>query len=216
MESFFTKRLVPVTDLKDADDALPVAEALLAGGLNLIEVTFRNPCAEKSIRLIRSNLPEMYVGAGTLLKVDQISMAQNAGAHFGVAPGLNKSVFVAARNAAFPFIPGAMTPSEIETAMAEGHTLLKFFPAHIAGGREMIKALQGPYLHTGLRLIVLGGVLLEKMEAYLNLPLVAAVGGTWSVNQDLIAAKDWKTITARTREAVELVNRLKEAQEERP
>ena len=197
------KRIVPVVaGLQHVEDALPLAEALLAGGLDVMEITFRTAAAEPAVRTIAQNLPQMILGAGTLLTADQVQRAKDAGAQFGVAPGLNLEVVKTAQRIGLPFVPGVMTPSDIEMAINAGCKLLKFFPANLAGGAAMLKALTGPYGHTGVKFIVLGGVTPETMPEFLALPIVAAVGGSWVVDPGLIAKRDWCGITARTKEAL--------------
>ena len=136
-----------------------------------------------------------------MLTADQVQRAKDAGAQFGVAPGLNLDVVKTAQRIGMPFVPGVMTPSEIEMAINAGCKLLKFFPANLAGGAAMLKALTGPYAHTGVKFIVLGGVTPETMPEFLALPIVAAVGASWVV-AGLIAKRDWSGITARTKEAL--------------
>ena len=203
-ERILRRRVVPVVVIDESDNALPLAEALLAGGLDLIEITFRTAAAEQSIRNIARALPQMMVGAGTLLEPAQVQTARDAGAKFGVAPGLNEEVVRAARELGLTFLPGVMTPSEVERALALGCQLQKFFPAEVAGGAKMLKALAGPYAHTGLRLIPLGGIDAKNAPDYLALPIVAAIGGSWIAERKLIATKNWSEITRLAREAVDL------------
>lgn len=195
-------RVVPVVVLQSADDAIPLAEALLAGGLDVMEITFRTAAAAESISRIAAAFPEILLGAGTVLAPDQALHARDAGATFALAPGLNPDVVTAARDVGLVFSPGVMTPSEIERALALGCDLLKFFPAGTAGGVTMLKALAGPYAHTGVRFIPTGGVSAANMRDYLALPVVAAIGGSWMVDPKLIAARDWSAITRLTREAL--------------
>jgi 2-dehydro-3-deoxyphosphogluconate aldolase/(4S)-4-hydroxy-2-oxoglutarate aldolase len=199
------QRIVPVVVIHDADAAVPLAEALLAGGLNVIEITFRTPASEEAVSRIAHALPEMTVGAGTVLTPGQVDQARGAGAQFGVAPGLNGAVVAAARSADWPFMPGVMTPTEVEAALALGCTTLKFFPASLAGGVPMLQALAGPYAKAGVRFVILGGVTPANMAEYLKLPIVAAVGGSWIVEPRLLAARDWGEISRRAREALEIV-----------
>jgi 2-dehydro-3-deoxyphosphogluconate aldolase/(4S)-4-hydroxy-2-oxoglutarate aldolase len=206
MNRIFQKRVVPVVVIDRAEDAVPLAEALQQGGLDIVEVTLRTPAAEESIRSIRRTFPAMLVGAGTVLETDQVKRAVDAGAQFGVAPGLNPDVVNASRRAGLPFIPGAMTPSDVETALALGCKLQKFFPAEIAGGLNMLKALAGPYDHTGVKFIPLGGVSAATAPAYLALPIVAAIGGSWIAERKLIVAHKWSTITSLTAEVVKLAS----------
>jgi 2-dehydro-3-deoxyphosphogluconate aldolase/(4S)-4-hydroxy-2-oxoglutarate aldolase len=202
------KRIVPVVaGLQHVEDALPLAEALLAGGLDVLEITFRTAAAEPAVRAVAQKLPQMILGAGTLLTCEQVQRAKDAGAQFGVAPGLNLEVVKMAQRLSLPFVPGVMTPSEIETALHAGCKLLKFFPANIAGGLPMLKALAGPYGPAGVKFVVLGGVTPATMREYLDLPIVAAVGGSWIVDPALIAKRDWPAITARTKEALAIAER---------
>jgi 2-dehydro-3-deoxyphosphogluconate aldolase/(4S)-4-hydroxy-2-oxoglutarate aldolase len=204
MERISKVRVVPVVVIDRAEDAVPLAEALLAGGLNIMEITFRTPAAEPSIRNVRQAFPKMLVGAGTILDTDQLQYAVDAGALFGVAPGLNEAVVKKSYALNLPFVPGVMTPSDVEHGLALGCKLQKFFPAEVAGGVKMLKALAGPYAHTGIKFIPLGGVNASNARDYLTLPIVAAIGGSWMVERKLIAEKNWSAIRTLTAEAVQL------------
>jgi 2-dehydro-3-deoxyphosphogluconate aldolase/(4S)-4-hydroxy-2-oxoglutarate aldolase len=204
MERISKVRVVPVVVIDRAEDAIPLAEALLAGGLNVMEITFRTPAAEQSIRNVRKALPKMLVGAGTILDTDQLQHAIDAGAQFAVAPGLNEAVVKKSLALKLPFVPGVMTPSDVEHGLALGCKLQKFFPAEVAGGAKMLQALAGPYAHTGMKFIPLGGVNASNARAYLTLPIVAAIGGSWMVERKLVAEKNWSTIRTLTAEAVQL------------
>jgi 2-dehydro-3-deoxyphosphogluconate aldolase / (4S)-4-hydroxy-2-oxoglutarate aldolase len=205
LEEATKQRIVPVVVIHNEEDALPLAEALIAGGLNVIEITFRTPASEPAVRAIVRRFPDMIVGAGTLLDAGQVQRALDSGAGFGVAPGLNRRIVDEARRIGLPFMPGVMTPSEVETAIDEGCRVLKFFPANLAGGVPMLKALTGPYERTGVKFVALGGVTPANMREFLALPIVAAVGGSWIVDPQLIAAGDWGAITKRTVEALAIV-----------
>ncbi|MCX6879626.1 MAG: bifunctional 4-hydroxy-2-oxoglutarate aldolase/2-dehydro-3-deoxy-phosphogluconate aldolase [Verrucomicrobia bacterium] len=196
------KRIVPVVVLDDEEAAEPLAEALLAGGLDVMEITFRTAAAASAIRRIAAGFPEMLLGAGTLLEREQVLRAREAGAVFGLAPGLNPRVVEAATACGLYFAPGVMTPSEVERAMELGCMLLKFFPAEAAGGLGMLQALAGPYRHTGVKFIPTGGVTSGNLGEYLKLPMVAAIGGSWMVDKALVAAGRWDEITRLTREAL--------------
>ena len=202
MKKIFERRIVPIAVIERADDAVPVAEALMAGGLDIIEVTFRTADAEKAIQRIVKALPDMLVGAGTILSVDQVQRAVDAGAKFGVSPGLNDRVLTRTLEIGLPFIPGVLTPSEVERALERGLKLLKLFPAEQAGGLNYLKALAGPYEHTGVKFIPLGGINLTNASDYLALPIVGAIGGSWLVDKRVISARNWKEITVRAQEAV--------------
>ncbi|MES2923480.1 MAG: bifunctional 4-hydroxy-2-oxoglutarate aldolase/2-dehydro-3-deoxy-phosphogluconate aldolase [Verrucomicrobiota bacterium] len=203
IDRILSKRIVPVVVLDRVESAEPLAEALLAGGLDIMEITFRTAAAEASIERIAARYPEILLGAGTLLDKDQVRRAKNAGAVFGLAPGFNPEIVAAANDADLQFSPGVMTPSEVEGALTLGCKLLKFFPAEVAGGVAMLKALSGPYGHTGVRFIPTGGVSLGNLAAYLKLPVVAAIGGSWMVDKQLVNDGKWAEITRITREAID-------------
>jgi 2-dehydro-3-deoxyphosphogluconate aldolase / (4S)-4-hydroxy-2-oxoglutarate aldolase len=203
IERILAKRIVPVVVLDSAEHAEPLAEALLAGGLDIMEITFRTAAAEESIRRIAARFPEILLGAGTLLEKEQVVRARNAGAVFGLAPGLNPEIIAAAREVGLEFSPGVMTPSEVEQALSLGCKLLKFFPAEAAGGVNMLKALAGPYAHTGVKFTPTGGVTSGNLASYLKLPVVAAIGGSWMVEKALVNEGKWAEITRLTKEALE-------------
>ncbi len=203
IDRILAKRIVPVVVLDSADHAEPLAEALLAGGLDIMEITFRTAAAEESIRRIAAKFPEVLLGAGTLLEKDQVLRARNAGAVFGLAPGLNPEIIDTAREVGLEFSPGVMTPSEVEQALSLGCRLLKFFPAEAAGGVNMLKALAGPYAHTGVKFTPTGGITSGNLASYLKLPVVAAIGGSWMVDKALVNGGKWDEITRLTREALE-------------
>ena len=202
IDRILAKRIVPVVVLNRVESAEPLAEALLAGGLDIMEITFRTAAAEESIRRIAARFPEILLGAGTLLEADQVRRARDAGAIFGLAPGINPRTIATAKEIGLQFSPGVMTPSEVELALSLGCKLLKFFPAEVAGGVAMLKALAGPYGHTGVKFIPTGGVSSENLADYLKLPVVAAIGGSWMVDKQLINDCKWTEITRITREAL--------------
>jgi 2-dehydro-3-deoxyphosphogluconate aldolase/(4S)-4-hydroxy-2-oxoglutarate aldolase len=204
VQHLFEKRVVPVAVIDHAEDGVAVAEALMGAGLNVLEITFRTAAAEQTIREVRRAFPTMLVGAGTILDVDQLQRAINAGAQFGVAPGLNEAVVSKALASKLPFIPGVMTPSDVERGLALGCKLQKFFPAESAGGVKMLRALAGPYAHTGVKFIPLGGVNAANAREYLALPIVAAIGGSWMVERKLVAEKNWSTIRRLAEEIVQI------------
>jgi 2-dehydro-3-deoxyphosphogluconate aldolase/(4S)-4-hydroxy-2-oxoglutarate aldolase len=208
-------RIVPVVVLEQEESAEPLAETLLKAGLDVMEITFRTAAAAAALRRISARLPEMLLGAGTLLEPDQVSRAVDAGARFAVAPGLNEDVLAAARRAGIEMVPGVMTPSEVERALGLGCRTLKFFPAEQAGGVAMLRALGGPYGHTGVRFVPTGGVSPGNMLSYLELPFVVAVGGSWMVEKKLIAAKEWSQIEQLTRAAVTAARRPQANQDPR-
>ena len=207
IDRILAKRIVPVVVLDSVESAEPLAAALLAGGLDIMEVTFRTAAAEESIRRIAARFPEMLLGAGTLLEKDQVRRAKDAGAVFGLAPGLNPEIVGFAKEIGLQFSPGVMTPSDVELAISLGCKLLKFFPAEAAGGVAMLKSLAGPYGHTGVRFIPTGCVSAGNLSEYLKLPIVAAIGGSWMVDKQLVNEGRWSEITRITREALEATAR---------
>lgn len=196
-------RIVSVITIDRAEDAEPLTQALLDGGLNALEVTFRTPAAPEAVRRIKAAFGDkVHLGVGTLLTPDQVALAADCGASFGLAPGFNRAVVKAAHERGIGFIPGVMTPSEIEGAFELGCTVQKFFPADVAGGTKMLKTLSGPYGHLGIKFIPLGGVSAATLKDFLAAPGVAAVGGSWIADRNLIKAGDWAGITKLAKEAV--------------
>ncbi|MBZ5497389.1 MAG: bifunctional 4-hydroxy-2-oxoglutarate aldolase/2-dehydro-3-deoxy-phosphogluconate aldolase [Acidobacteriia bacterium] len=202
LERIARRHIVPVVVLDDEKLSEPLAETLLRAGLDVMEITFRTAAAVQCIRRIAERFPEMLLGAGTLLDADQVRRAAESGARFAVAPGLNPRVVESARQAGLEMVPGVMTPSEVENALSMSCRTLKFFPAEQAGGVAMLKALEGPYSHTGVRFIPTGGINMSNMQSYLERPSVVAIGGSWMVEKRLIAAGDWRRIEDLTVAAV--------------
>lgn len=203
IERITAARIVPVVKIDDPSDAIPLARALIEGGLPLAEITFRTPAAEGAIKAIAREFPQMLLGAGTLLSTEQIDRAKEAGAKFFVSPGFNETTALYCKNKGLPFIPGAVTPSEIERAISLGFDFLKFFPAQAAGGVKMIKALSAPYL--GVKFMPTGGINLENLNDYLSLPSVFACGGSFMVTSELLKEKRFDLITEVCRETVNLI-----------
>jgi 2-dehydro-3-deoxyphosphogluconate aldolase/(4S)-4-hydroxy-2-oxoglutarate aldolase len=201
--------VVPVIAIKAVEAALPLADALVDGGLPLVEITFRTPVAATVIAAIAARRPQVLVGAGTVLNEENVRAAKKAGARFAVAPGLNPAVVRCAADCGLPFVPGVCTPSEIEQAIGLGCRVVKFFPAEASGGVEMLKALTAPYAHTGVRFVPTGGASAANLASYLSLSSVAAVGGTWLARPDDLAAGRWDIIRDRCREAVAIVRRVR-------
>lgn len=197
--------IVPVIAIESVEAALPLADALLEGGLPLIEITFRTAAAGEVIRKLAQKRPELLVGAGTVLTAANLESARDNGAAFAVAPGLNGRIVEQAQRLGLPFVPGVATPTDLETAMALGCKLLKFFPAEALGGTAMLEALSAPYKHTGVRFVPTGGVSPANLVAYLKLDTVAAVGGTWLARKEDLAEGKWAEIRQRCRVALELV-----------
>jgi len=194
--------IIPVIVIEDSNDAEPLAEALLEGGLDVIEVTCRTAAAPAALARIIRAFPDMLVGAGTVVTREQALQCVDLGVSFGVAPGCNPNTVRLFQDNDVPFIPGVLSPSEIEKAFGLGCRLLKFFPAGAAGGPKMLRALVGPYAPLGVRFCPTGGVNVDNMNDYLALPQVFAVGGSWIASKRQIAEKQWSTIARQTREAL--------------
>ena len=199
--------VVPVVVLEDEKDALPLAEALIKGGLPVAEVTFRTAAAEGSIKAMCEAYPEMLVGAGTVLSVEQVDRALKAGARFIVTPGFNEEVvdYCIANN--IPVYPGTVTPSEVTKAVKRGLNICKFFPAEQYGGVSTIKALSAPF--TTVKFMPTGGVSAKNLKDYLSCSKSVACGGSWMVKGDLIKAHEFDKIRELTAEAVELVKEIR-------
>lgn len=199
--------LVPVVVLHDAKDAKPLAQALCQGGLPCAEVTFRTDAAEESIRQMSREFPNMLVGAGTVLTIDQVNRAVDAGAKFIVSPGFDPQIVDYCLNRQIPVFPGCVTPSEVAQAVKRGLRVVKFFPAKQYGGVSTIKALAAPYV--GLRFMPTGGVSASNLREYLECSSIVACGGSWMVKGDLIQAGAFEEITRMTREAVDLAKEIR-------
>ncbi|MDR3207724.1 MAG: bifunctional 4-hydroxy-2-oxoglutarate aldolase/2-dehydro-3-deoxy-phosphogluconate aldolase [Oscillospiraceae bacterium] len=195
--------LVPVIKIDDAESALPLAQALLDGGINCIEITFRTAAAPEAIRRVAQQVPDMLVGAGTVLTLDQLAAARQAGAKFIVSPGLDPVLVKAALDAGLTILPGVVTPTEIITGLNLGLTVFKFFPAENYGGLKTVKALSAPF--GGVRFVPTGGISEKNAADYWKNSSVLAVGGSWMAPPELIAAGHFAEITRRTREAVALL-----------
>lgn len=199
--------VVPVVKIERAEDAVALGRALLAGGLPCAEITFRTAAAEEAIRRISSSLPEIIVGAGTVLSVDQASRAVSAGARFIVSPGFNPRVVDWCLQNEVSVTPGVATPTEIEMALDKGLEILKFFPAEALGGIPMLKAIAAPY--GGVKFIPTGGINQENLADYLAQPSVHCCGGSWLVKANLISAGRFDEITQLTRDAMSVVRRVR-------
>ncbi|WP_431874391.1 bifunctional 4-hydroxy-2-oxoglutarate aldolase/2-dehydro-3-deoxy-phosphogluconate aldolase [Amycolatopsis sacchari] len=194
--------VMPVVVLDEVADAVPVARALLAGGIRVIELTLRTPVALAAIERVAAEVPEIVVGAGTVTTPEQAKQAADAGAKFLVTPGCTDRMLEAVVGTGLPFLPGAGTVSEAMRLAEQGLTALKFFPAEPSGGVPFLKAIAGPL--PGLRFCPTGGITPETAPAYLALPSVGCVGGSWLTPKDALAAKDFDRVTALAREAAAL------------
>ena len=201
-EQFREYGVVPVVVLEDAKDALPLAEALTEGGLPCAEVTFRTEAAEESIRLMSEKYPEMLVGAGTVLTVDQVDRAVAAGAKFIVSPGFDPEIVDYCLEKKIPVFPGCITPSEVAQAVKRGLKVVKFFPAEQAGGVAMIKAMAAPY--TMVKFMPTGGISAKNLKEYLECDKIICCGGSWMVKGDLIRNGEFDKIRELSKEAVTL------------
>lgn len=199
--------LIPVIEMPDHDLALPLADALIGGGLPCAEITFRTPAAAASIEAIARERPDVLVGAGTVLSIEQAETAISAGARFIVSPGFDREVVEYCQRREVAVLPGVVTPTEILMARHLGLDVLKFFPAEAAGGAAYLKAIAAPF--RTFRFIPTGGIDAGRLAEYLALPQVVAVGGSWMAPADLLKARDFATISDRVREAVELARNLR-------
>jgi 2-dehydro-3-deoxyphosphogluconate aldolase/(4S)-4-hydroxy-2-oxoglutarate aldolase len=197
--------VVPVIAIEDANAAIPLADALIAGGLPVVEITFRTAAAAEVIRRISKDRPRLLIGAGTVLNAANLEAAKASGAAFAVAPGLNPQTVKHAQAIDLPFAPGIATSSDIEIGLSLGCKFLKFFPAEANGGIGMIEALSAPYKHTGIRFMPTGGVNTANLESYLKLDTVAAVGGTWIAKKEDLANGNWDEVCNRCKAALEIV-----------
>ena len=201
--------VLPVVTVASAEQAVPMAQALLAGGLACIEITFRSDAAADAIRAIRAGVPEMLLGAGTVLTTDQADAAIDAGASFLVSPGFGPDVVDHARARGVAMLPGIATPTELQAALARDLRIVKVFPAAVLGGPAFLQALQAPY--PMMRFVPTGGVTPASLPEYLALDCVAAVGGTWLARPDTIASGAWDEVERLAREAAAVVERVRGA-----
>ncbi len=185
--------IVPVVVIEDIKDAVPLAQSLVEGGIQIIEVTLRSSCALEAIELIAKNVPKMRVGAGTILNPTQLDQAQNRGAEFLISPGLTIKLLEHAKKKDMPLIPGVSSSSEVMQALELGYSALKFFPAEYCGGVKLLNAFNGPF--KGVKFCPTGGISADNMHSYLNLENVLCVGGSWLTPKNLVQNKEWDKIT---------------------
>lgn len=197
-------KLIPVAVINNADDAVPLGEALIEAGLPIIEVTFRTEAAVESIKRLTKKIPEIIVGAGTVLKVDQVKDVIKTGAHFIVTPGFNPKIVDYCIQVKIPIIPGVNTPTMVEWALEKGLRIVKFFPANLSGGPDMLKSLAGPYPE--MKFVPTGGINTDTIIEYLKLSNVIACGGSWIVKKDLISLGQFEEIKRLTKTAISLIN----------
>lgn len=206
-ERFYDYAVVPVVVLNNADDAVPLADALIKGGLPCAEVTFRTDAAEESIRRICESFPDMLVGAGTVLTTKQVERAHKAGAKFIVSPGFDPEIIDCCISIGLPVLPGCITPSEIAQAVKRGLKVVKFFPAEQSGGVAMIKAMVAPY--SMVKFMPTGGISTKNLADYLSCDKILCCGGSWMVKEDLIRSGSFDKITDMTREATALAKSIR-------
>lgn len=204
--------VVAVLVIDEPDRIVPLCRALLACGMDAIELTLRTSAAIEALQLVRREVPEMLAGVGTILRPDQVEAVVEAGAHFGVAPGLNPKVVLRAKDLGLPFAPGVATPTDIEAAIELGCRELKFFPAEPSGGIKYLRSMSAPYAHLGLRFIPLGGINARNLAGYLYDAAVPAVGGSWIATRELIQNEDWSAVIDHATEARRIVKELRDRQ----
>lgn len=196
-------KIIPVATIEDAKDAIPLAKALVEAGLPIVEVTYRTDAAEDAISILAKEIPDLFVGAGTVLNIEQVKSAIKAGVRFIVTPGFNPKVVEFCIENKIPIIPGLNTPTMVEWALEKKVKIVKFFPAGLSGGTKMLKSLAGPY--PDMRFVPTGGINNENLINYLKLTNVIACGGSWIVKKDLISAGKFEEITRLTKDALHLI-----------
>lgn len=209
LERIWRTGVIAVLVVDRVEDAVPLANALLEGGIDVMELTLRTPAAIDALRAVKGEVPAMMAAAGTILTVEQVQQVAAAGAAFGVAPGMNPRIVRAAESAGLPFMPGVLTPSDVEQALQCGCRILKFFPAEPVGGLAYLKSMAAPYAHLDVRFIPLGGLTAANASAYLEDSQVLAVGGSWIAKRELIERRDWRAIARNAQEARALVTQIR-------
>ena len=217
MSSLFPDKIIKQMELSGVvagfsvdkvEHAVPIARALLAGGLNVIELTLRTAAALDSLQVICAEVPEIVAGVGTILTPKQASQVKALGAAFGVSPGMSPDVIRACRDLGLPFAPGVVSPTDLEAAIALGCRFVKFFPAEAAGGVQYLRSMSTPYNHLGVLYFPLGGINEENIGDYLKEPNVPTVGGSWIVKKELVEKEDWEGIRWRAEAVRKTVNGL--------
>lgn len=197
--------IIAVLVVDDANHAVPLANALLEGGVDAIELTLRTPAAMKAARIIKKEVPQLTLGFGTVLTVEQVKAVVDLGADFAVSPGCNPKIINEAYKQGLSFAPGIMTPTDIEIAVQEGCRILKFFPAETSGGLKHLESMSAPYNYLGLKFIPLGGCNMNNAQTYLQSDLITAIGGSWVAKRSLIQSEDWNAITKNAKEIRNLI-----------
>ena len=197
--------IIAVLEIENEQNAVSIAKALLEGGVTAIELALRTAASVPSIALIAEQVPQMFIGIGTVIEPGQAAMVKNQkGVRFAVSPGINPEIVKEAIGLSLPFAPGIATPSEIEQAISLGCRTVKFFPAEGMGGLDFLKSINAPYNHLGLKYIPLGGITPDNLAEYAKFAPVLAIGGSWIANKELQKAQDWKEITKRAKAAIEI------------
>ena len=205
LETLEEKGIIAVLEIEKESDAVPVAQALLEGGVSAIELALRTPASEPSIALIAEKVPRMMIGIGTIIESGQASRVKKyPGVGFGVSPGINPAIVKEALSCELPFAPGIATPSELELALSLGCRVVKFFPAEGMGGLSFLKSMDAPYKHLGVRYIPLGGISQNNLADYAKAGQILAIGGSWIASKELIRSGKWSEITSGARAAKEL------------
>lgn len=201
--------IIAVLVLDEVKHAVPLAKALLAGGVDTIELTLRTPVAMAAARIIKKEVPRMTLGFGTVLTVEQVRAVVDLGADFAVSPGCNPIIIAEAYKRGLSFAPGVMTPTDIEIAIQEGCRILKFFPAETSGGIKHLESMSAPYKYLGLKFIPLGGCNIDNASTYLKSDLITAIGGSWVAKRSLIQSEDWTTITNNAKKIRNLITEIR-------
>jgi 2-dehydro-3-deoxyphosphogluconate aldolase / (4S)-4-hydroxy-2-oxoglutarate aldolase len=201
--------IMAVIEIEEIKHAIPLAKALIKGGVNAIELTLRTPVALEAAKLIINEVPLMTVGLGTVLSIEQAESASRIGAAFAVAPGCNPKIIQAAKANGLPFAPGIVTPSDIESAIENGCRILKFFPAETSGGLSHLKSMAAPYKYLGLKFIPLGGLNNNNIQSYLQSDLILALGGSWIAKRDMIKEEKWDLITENANQVRKIIIDIK-------
>jgi 2-dehydro-3-deoxyphosphogluconate aldolase/(4S)-4-hydroxy-2-oxoglutarate aldolase len=195
--------------IDEAEHVVPLAKALLACGIDVMELTLRTPAAIDALKIVREQVPQMLTGIGTILRPDQLDAVVDAGAAFGVSPGLNSKVVLRAQQLGLPFAPGVVTPTDIEAAIELGCRELKFFPAEPSGGIKYLRSMSAPYAHLGLQFLPLGGLNASNMAVYLFDSAVPAIGGSWLATRKLIQNQNWSAVIDNATEARRIIEELR-------
>ena len=204
--------IIAVLIIDELKHAVPLARALLRGGVDAIELTLRTPVAIEAARLIKKEVPAITLGFGTVLTTDQLKAVVDAGADFAVSPGCNPKIIAEAQKHNLPFAPGVMTPTDIEMALEHGCRILKFFPAETTGGMKHLQSMSAPYQYLGLKFIPLGGLNINNARSYLESSIITAIGGSWVAKRPLIQSENWGAITNNAKEIRALINLIRTKQ----